>query len=77
MDTVSNDGAALDRALLAAHAAHDKHRLVALYTEAAERANSLDAACFFLTHAYVFALDAGHPMAEDLHRRLLSQGREE
>lgn len=69
--------AELDRALLAAHAAHDKRRLVTLYAEAAEAANSIDAACFYLTHAYVFALDAGHPMADELHRRLLAHGREE
>lgn len=69
--------AELDRALLEAHAAHDKHRLVTLYRAAAEGANSVDAACFYLTHAYVFALDAGHPLADELHRQLLAHGREE
>ena len=33
-------------------------------------------AVFFLTHAYVFALEAGAETATDLHRRLKHYGRE-
>lgn len=69
--------AALDARLLDAHARQDKTALVTLYTEAAETANDLDAACFFLTHAYVFALDVGDNRAGALHARLVAQGREE
>lgn len=74
------DRAALDAALIAAHAADDLARLVVLYTEAgdrAERAGDVDAACFYLTHAYVFALEAGDAAAEALHTRLMAHGREE
>ena len=66
----------LDDDLLAAHAARDKARLVALYSEAADGANDVDAACFYLTHAYVFALEARLPEAGALNRRLAKQGRD-
>jgi len=71
---------ALDARLLDAHARGDKAALVALYTEAAdmkEELQDIDAACFYLTHAYVFALDVGAPEARELHRRLKDRGREE
>ena len=74
------DRAALDAALIAAHEEGDKTRLVALYREAAERAEAAgetDACCFFLTQAYVFALVSGDPDAARLHARLLAAGREE
>ena len=72
--------AELDAELIAAHAAGDGARLVRLYTAAADSsaaAGDIDAACFFLTHAYVFALHMGDPAAEALHRRLMAEGREE
>lgn len=65
----------LDTRLLAAHDRDDKPALVALYSRAADRANDVDAECFFLTHAYVFALELGHPATELLHLRLLAHGR--
>lgn len=74
------DRATLDAALIAAHEQGDKARLVALYREAADRAEAAgetDACCFFLTHAYVFALVTGDPQAPRLHARLLAAGREE
>ena len=67
----------LDTRMLAAHEGPDPAALIALYTEAADSANDLDASCFFLTHAYVFALEAGAPEAARLHTRLASHGREE
>lgn len=76
----AGDRAALDAALIAAHEAADYRRLVTLYAEAAgqaEAADDIDACCFFLTHAYVFALQTGAPEAAELHRRLLARGREE
>lgn len=66
----------LDARLLAAHDRDDKAALVALYTEAADVANDLDAACFYLTHAYIFALDTGAPQTPALHARLVAHGRE-
>jgi len=65
----------LDTRLLAAHAAGDKASLVALYTQAADQAQDIDAACFYLTHAYIFALDLGHKDTATLHARLTEHGR--
>lgn len=65
----------LDTRLLAAHARHDSPALVALYTEAADSAPTLDAACFYLTHAYVFGLELGHPAVATLHARLAEHHR--
>jgi hypothetical protein len=67
----------LDKRLLTAHAADDRHALVELYAEAAGMANAPDAAGFYLTHAYIFALDTGHPETGALHARLKAEGREE
>jgi len=66
----------LQARLLAAHDIGDKTALVALYREAADNAESEDQAGFFLTHAYVFALEQGHADAADLRRRLVAMGRE-
>lgn len=66
----------LDARLLAAHAAGDTSALVALYAEAAQQAQDEDAAAFFLTHAYVYALDVGHPDASALHAQLVAMGRD-
>ena len=66
----------LDSRLLAAHYARDIHTLAALYAEAADTANDERACAFYLTHAYVFALEAGAAMAEALRDRLVAMGRE-
>ena len=65
----------LDTALLDAHANGDQRALVTLYAQAADQARDVDAACFYLTHAYIFALELGHPETADLHRRLAAHGR--
>ena len=62
--------------MIRAHAAGDQAALIALYAQAADTANDLNAACFFLTHAYVFALEAGAAEAASLHARLVAHGRE-
>ena len=67
----------LDTRLLAAHAADDKPTLALLYGEAADVANDLDGECFYLTYAYVFALDVGMDVANDYYQRLRANGREE
>jgi len=66
----------LDARLLAAHAAGDGRALVTLYTEAADAATDIDAACFYLTHAFVFALEQAHPDVDTLRARLVAEGRE-
>ncbi len=66
----------LDSRLLAAHEAGDTPALVDLYKEAADTAPDADAAGFFLTHAYVFALEINHPDAAALRARLVETGRE-
>ncbi|RBI87117.1 hypothetical protein DRV85_03045 [Rhodosalinus halophilus] len=78
---MARDGAgsgvsALDAALLEAHAAGDRAALIRLYAQAAEAADDGEAAGFYLTHAYVFALEAGAPEAAALHARLKAEGRE-
>lgn len=66
----------LDARLLAAHAAGDRAALARLYAQAADSAADTDAAGFFLTQAYIFALDAGLGEAAVLHARLKADGRE-
>lgn len=66
----------LDTRLLAAHAAGDLAALITLYTAAADQAATPAAAGFYLTQAYIFALDAGSPAAETLCSRLRAMGRE-
>ncbi len=66
----------LDARLLAAHAAGDTRSLVDLYREASEAAADETAAAFYLTHAYVYALELGHPDAPALRERLIATGRE-
>ncbi|MEM6634681.1 MAG: hypothetical protein AAF667_02205 [Pseudomonadota bacterium] len=72
------DGKELDRQLLAAHDRDDKLALVRLYRIAgmqAEAGGDVDAACFYLTHAFVFALEIGAPEAVDLNLMLVARGR--
>lgn len=66
----------LDTRLLAAHAAGNRGALVALYAEAAEKANSADAAGFFLTQSDIHALERGDPAAPRLQARLVADGRD-
>lgn len=68
----------LDAAILHAHELGDTTHLIALYTKAADRheqTDDLDAACFFLTQAYVFALEDGDERADALHQRLINHQR--
>jgi len=39
--------------------------------------DDIDAACFYATHAYVFALECDHPSRSDIHAFLVKHGREE
>ena len=64
----------LDAQLLAAHKAGDILALVRLYTEAAEKAAD-EARGFFLTQAYVYALECGDAAAPGLRAALAREGR--
>ncbi|MCY4334083.1 MAG: hypothetical protein OXC60_05360 [Litoreibacter sp.] len=66
----------LDTRLLAAHARGDRSALIALYTEAANGTDSDEAKGFYLTHAYVFALEAGDSRITELRQTLVEMGRE-
>ncbi len=66
----------LQARLLSAHEDDDRSALIALYIEAADQAASVEACYFYLTHAYVFALELGDPRAADLRDRLRAAGRE-
>jgi hypothetical protein len=73
------DRATLDRLLIAAHEQDDSAALVQLYTEAADQAETagdVQATCFYLTHAFVFALQSGDRAADPLNLRLFNYGRE-
>lgn len=68
----------LDRLLLDAHDRNDHADLIRYYAMAAderEKAQDIDAACFYLTHAFVFALESGAPEADALNQRLVAHGR--
>ena len=69
----------LDQDLIRAHQANDLDKLVELYQQAADDSfgrNDIDAGCFYLTHAYIFALECNHPNACLIHSRLVYYGRE-
>ncbi|MBO9397417.1 hypothetical protein J7400_12070 [Shimia sp. R9_2] len=67
----------LHQRLLAAHAGEDAAALVALYQEAANAAPDMDAQGFYLTQAYVYALESGHAATEGLRTQLQALGREQ
>ena len=58
-----------------AHARNDKDGLIKLYHQAAQDSQDADETCFFLTYAYIFALETGHPLTHDLAQKLQSYGR--
>lgn len=65
----------LNTRLLQAHQDNDKQALVDLYSEAADLADDADTRAFFLTHAYIFALEVDHPSATVLHSLLKAMDR--
>jgi len=65
----------LNDAILAAHARSDGRALVGLYTQAADGANDTNTSCFFLTYAYIYALELGMAEADTLYVRLDATGR--
>lgn len=72
------DDSELHRQLLEAHAAQDPRRLMALYAQAGanrESRGDTDAACFYLTHAYIYAMELDAPELAALQVRLAAYGR--
>ncbi|MEL6168704.1 MAG: hypothetical protein AAFR35_08425 [Pseudomonadota bacterium] len=69
--------AALDERILDAHAKGDRSALVGLYLDAAGTVIGAPAAGFFLTQAYVFALETGDPRTDAIRERLVSLGAED
>lgn len=70
---------ALEAALLAAHEREDHIALVTLYHDAGvikEETGEIDAACFYFTHAYVYALETGDPASANLLCKLVQYGRD-
>jgi len=68
----------LDARLLEAHADRDLAKIAdqyALAADQAEKKEKTDQACFFLTHAWIFALEAGDPLADEYRSRLAAYGR--
>jgi len=70
----------LQRDMLQAHEQDDLAALPPLYLAAArlrESQGDIDAACFFYTHAYVYALDCGdREIADTARARLRDHGRD-
>ena len=69
----------LNAALMKAHENLDHAKLIDLYVQIGEEKlsiNDIDAACFYFTHAYVFALESGSSKARELNQQLVKFGRE-
>ena len=69
----------LDQRLIAANLANDNIELIALYQHAAEISEAkgaVDETCFFLTQAYVFALQEGSPQSRQIKEKLVAHARE-
>ena len=74
----SREVAILEQRLLRAHREADGSAIAAVYREAADLAMDLgdeDRAGFLTTQAWIFALEAGDPLARDCHKRLQDLGR--
>ena len=74
---ISRDNRNLESQLLSAHKAGDLDELWRLYriaAAAADETGDMDRAAFYLTHAWVFALDAGSAAASDLFDELRARG---
>jgi hypothetical protein len=68
----------IDARLLEAHAGGNLVDIAFHYARAAvqaEEQGDTDRACFFLTHAWIFALEAGDPIAAEHRSRLAGYGR--
>lgn len=65
--------------LLAAFKSGDRRRIMQLYWDQGQAqlaSGDEDAGCFYLVHAYVFALEEGAAEAEEIRAELKKRGRE-
>ena len=76
MPTALNKSLGLNDDIIKAHNEGDNWKLISLYTQASNSANSTDLESFFLTQAYVLALEQNHPAQRQLKSRLVAFGRE-
>ncbi len=70
----------LNAEILAAHDSGDNATLVRIYKKLGD--DELDAGrelegAYFLTQAYVYALEGGLPVRHEIHKTLVAYGREE
>ncbi len=65
-----------DTRLAEALALGDTAAIVKVYEEAAEAQGNDQASAFFLTQAYIHAVEAGLPEARNLRAKLVKMGRE-
>jgi len=70
---MSSGASELDEALLVAHSEGNRTALVGLYLQAAEQAQK-DAVPFFLTQAWIFALEIGDARAALIEAALVETG---
>ena len=73
-----NDASDLEEAILSAYENADQPALIRLYRRAADRAEAeqnIDQAAFFLTYAWIYALEQGDDDAVTFWRRLADWGR--
>ena len=70
----------LNANIIAAHKQNDRNNLSLLYERLGMselKKNNIDAGCFFLTNAYIYALEANLNSAKKIHEVLKLYGREE
>lgn len=73
-----NENSDIDAKLIRAVTDGDHQVVARIYADAAQRAEKegdMDRACFLMTHAWVFALEAGDDTAEEYKRFLTRAGR--
>ena len=66
----------LHEKILTAHKIKDQEMLVFCYTVAADLEEDIDARCYYLTCAHIYALEIGLPYAKIISKRLRDYGRE-
>ena len=78
MSLYDEEDSSLHQRMLQAHAGQDLTSLITLYSKAGKRMETrgdTDAACFYLTHAYVYALELDAPELPELQTQLAAYGR--
>ena len=66
----------LDTRLIEAWTDGRMSEVIGIYAQAADVVESIDAAAFYRTQAYILALEAGDPRATEFHSALKRDGRE-